>query len=71
VRVENDIEFWDIISTKLQLIQLDTWEKAIQFIKLLLDKKDYAEKYRVKLIENWKIWKDEIKLKCQKLQDSN
>jgi GR25 family glycosyltransferase involved in LPS biosynthesis len=71
VRVENDIEFWDIISTKLQLIHLDTWEKAIKFVKLLLDKKDYAEKYRLKLIENWKIWKDEIKLKCQKLQDSN
>jgi GR25 family glycosyltransferase involved in LPS biosynthesis len=68
VRVENDVDFWDIISTKLQLIQLDTWEKAIKFIKLLLDKKDYAEKYRLKLIENWQIWKDDIKLQCKKLQ---
>jgi GR25 family glycosyltransferase involved in LPS biosynthesis len=68
VRVENDIEFWEVISKKLQLIQLDTWEKAIKFVKLLIDKKDYAEKYRLKLIENWKIWKDEIKLQCQKLQ---
>ena len=68
VRVEDDINFWNIISTKLQIIQLDTWEKAIQFIKLLLDKKDYAEKYRLKLIENWQIWKDDIKLQCKKLQ---
>ena len=68
VRVENDAKFWDVISKKLQLINLDTWDKAIEFIKVLLDKKDFGEKYRLKLIENWKVWKDEIKESCQKLQ---
>ena len=63
------IEFHaDIISKKLQLINLNTWEKAIEFINVLLDKKDFGEKYRLKLIENWKLWKDEIKVVCQKLQ---
>ena len=68
VRMESDTEFWDIISKKLQLINLNTWEKAIEFINVLLDKKDFGEKYRLKLIENWKLWKDEIKVVCQKLQ---
>ena len=68
VRIAADTEFWNLISKKLQLINLNTWEKAIEFINLLLDKKDFAEKYRLKLVENWKVWKDEIKMVCQKLQ---
>lgn len=68
VRIESDNEFWNLISKKLQLINLDTWEKAIEFMNLLLDKKDFAEKYRLKLVENWKVWKDEIKVACQRLQ---
>jgi GR25 family glycosyltransferase involved in LPS biosynthesis len=68
VRIENDAEFWNLISKKLQLINLDTWEKAIEFITFLLDKKDFSEKYRLKLVENWRVWKDDIKATCQKLQ---
>ena len=68
VRVESDTEFWNLISKKLQLINLDSWEKAIEFINLLIDKKTFGEKYRLKLIDNWRLWKDEIKVACQKLQ---
>jgi GR25 family glycosyltransferase involved in LPS biosynthesis len=68
VRVESDTEFWNLISKKLQIINLDTWEKAIEFINLLITKKDFGEKYRLKLIDNWRLWKDEIKVACQKLQ---
>jgi len=68
VRVESDSKFWNLISKKLQLINLDTWEKAIEFISLLINKKDFGEKYRLKLVDNWKVWKDEIKVSCQKLQ---
>jgi hypothetical protein len=68
VRTDSDTEFWNLISKKLQLINLDTWEKAIMFINFLLDKKEFAEKYRLNLVENWKVWKNEIKAMCQKLQ---
>jgi GR25 family glycosyltransferase involved in LPS biosynthesis len=68
VRVESDTEFWNLISKKLQLVNLDTWEKAIEFINLLVNKKDFGEKYRLNLIENWRLWKDEIKVACERLQ---
>ena len=70
VRVENDIDFWNVISTKLELVSIDTWEKAIAFINFLLDKKDHAENYRLKLVNNWRIWKDEIRLMCNNLVTS-
>ena len=70
VRVENDIDFWNVISTKLELISIDTWEKAIAFINFLLDKKDHAENYRLKLVNNWRIWKDDIRLMCNNLVTS-
>ena len=68
VRLPSDAEFWDLISKKLQLINLDTWEKAIEFINVLINKKEFGEKYRLTLVDNWKVWKNEIKLSCQKLQ---
>ena len=67
VRVENDIDFWNKISRKLELISIDTWEKAVAFINFLLEKPDYAEKYRLKLVENWRLWKNEIRMMCNNL----
>ena len=67
VRVENDADFWNVISRKLELVNIDTWEKAVAFINFLLEKPDYAEKYRLKLIENWRLWKDEIRMMCNNL----
>jgi hypothetical protein len=68
VRVENDIDFWNKISTKLGLVNIDTWEKAVAFINFLLEKPDYAEKYRLKLVENWRLWKNEIRMMCNNLE---
>ena len=59
-----DDTFWELISSKLNLIYLDSWEKASEFIKVLLDRPADAEKYRIKLVENWNNWKKEIKIKC-------
>ena len=64
VRCEGDDSFWSLISSKLQLIQLDSWTQAKQFITFLLEHPEQAEKYRVVLHTNWIKWKNEIKQMC-------
>jgi GR25 family glycosyltransferase involved in LPS biosynthesis len=56
--VEPDSIRW--IIEKLCLIKIDTVEKAQYTIQYFLDNPDIAEKYRVGLMEKWKIWKEDI-----------
>lgn len=64
VRIPYDDIFWNILSNKLELINIESWDKARQFIKNLINNPDDAENYRMKISEKWKIWKSEIKAVC-------
>jgi hypothetical protein len=66
VRSEMSDDYWNVIERKLDIMYLPTWDKAVEFMKLLLDKPDFAEKYRLKVIQRWEVWKNEIKMLCQK-----
>jgi len=68
VRIDDDYAFWNVISRKLNLVELTSWEKAAEFIKILCSDKNKAEKYRTDIITNWQIWKNEIKHSIQKLK---
>jgi hypothetical protein len=68
VRTKEDNNFWGLISNKLELNEIDSWEKANEFIKYLLSDSSLAETYRLKLIRNWNSWKDEIKSSIQKIK---
>lgn len=66
VKSEMSDDHWNVIERKLDIMYLPTWDKAVEFMKLLLDKPDFAEKYRLKVIQRWEVWKNEIKMLCQK-----
>ena len=68
VRTEGDDGFWEVISKKLGLVKLSSWENAIEFIKTLLSDTNRAEIYRQELITCWTSWKNEIKSSIQKLK---
>ena len=68
VRNKDDNEFWSLISNKLELNEIDSWEKANDFIKYLSSDSSLAETYRLKLVRNWNSWKDEIKSFIQKIK---
>jgi hypothetical protein len=67
VRTEGDTAFWNILSSKLQLYELDSWDKAVEFIKVFLNNPDVAETYRLSLLERWNNWKQEIQNTCNAL----
>lgn len=67
VRYAGDNEFWNQITKKLKLVNLDSWEKAREFIMFLKDRPEDAEKYRMTILENWLNWKNEIKSACRRL----
>lgn len=64
IRTTDDTEFWSIISSKLQLYELDSWEKAIKLINIFLNNPELAEKYRMSLLERWNIWKKQLQTIC-------
>ena len=68
VRNEGDDKFWEVISKKLGLVELISWENAIKFIKALLSDTNRAEIYRQELITCWNSWKSEIKSSIQQLK---
>jgi len=67
VRNEGDKVFWNKISLKLGLLELENWTQAKDVIQNFLDNPDKGEKYQIKLCEAWAKWKAEIKLSCQAL----
>jgi len=67
VRHEGDELFWNKISSKLGLLELENWTQAKDVIQNFLDNPDKGEKYQMKLSEAWTKWKAEIKLSCQAL----
>jgi GR25 family glycosyltransferase involved in LPS biosynthesis len=68
VRIDGDDTFWNMISRKLDLVELESWEKAAEFIKILCSDINKAEEYRAVIITNWQIWKNEIKSSIQQLK---
>lgn len=68
VRNEGDDNFWEVISKKLGLVKLTSWENAVEFIKTLLSDTNRAEIYRQELITYWTSWKNEIKTIIQHLK---
>jgi hypothetical protein len=67
VRTEGDNEFWNTISSKLQLYELESWDKASVFIQLFLNKPELAEIYRQNILQKWNNWKQEIQYMCKQL----
>jgi GR25 family glycosyltransferase involved in LPS biosynthesis len=67
VRQLGDDAYWLILSSKLELISIETWDKAKNIIQYFLDNPDAAEKYRVKLYTNWIQWKTDIKSVCKNI----
>jgi GR25 family glycosyltransferase involved in LPS biosynthesis len=68
VRNQGDDKFWEVISKKLGLVELTSWENAIKFIKTLLSDTNRAEIYRQEIITCWNSWKSEIKSSIQQLK---
>jgi hypothetical protein len=66
IRSEGDTEFWNFITSKLKLINVESSTKASELITILEKNHQAAEKYRLELINQWQIWKQEIKQKCSK-----
>jgi len=67
VRHEGDELFWNKISSKLGLLELENWTRATEMIQNFLNNPDEGEKYQIKLCEAWIKWKSEIKSACQTL----
>ena len=67
VRQEGDELFWNKISSKLGLLELENWTQATNVIQIFLNNPDEGEKYQIKLCEAWTKWKSEIKSACQAL----
>ena len=67
VRQEGDELFWNKISSKLGLLELENWTQATNVIQIFLNNPDEGEKYQMKLCEAWTKWKSEIKSACQTL----
>jgi hypothetical protein len=67
VRIQGDDEFWKIISKKLELIELTSWESALTFIQTLINNTTKAEEYRTLIVTNWQLWKNQIKSICHNL----
>jgi GR25 family glycosyltransferase involved in LPS biosynthesis len=67
VRTDGDTDFWNLISKKLNLIEIVSWNDAIKLIKQLLNEPETAEQYRLKLYKSWNNWKKIIKIDCYKL----
>ena len=49
------------------LVELVSWDDTVKFIQKLLTEPDEAEKYRLKLVQNWLLWKNYIKEVCKSL----
>lgn len=69
VRIKGDELFWNYIKEKLDLIEIKSWYKAKELIDIFLKNTLDAEKYRLKIINNWKNWKNEIQNNCQKIMN--
>lgn len=67
VRIPDDSKFWKLISSKLNLYELDTWDKAKEIIIIFLNNPELAEKYRQNILTKWNQWKLEIKSICTTL----
>ena len=67
VRQEGDELFWNKISSKLGLLELENWTQVTNVIQIFLNNPDEGEKYQIKLCEAWTKWKSEIKSACQAL----
>jgi GR25 family glycosyltransferase involved in LPS biosynthesis len=65
IRSEGDTEFWNFVSSKIKLVNLDSINKVTELINILLNNPQAAEKYRLELNQQWYLWKEEIKQKCR------
>ena len=61
VRNEGDGLFWSFISSKMSLLNIESWEKANDIIRYFLDNPQKAEIYKQKLTTDWNHWKSELK----------
>jgi GR25 family glycosyltransferase involved in LPS biosynthesis len=66
IRSEGDTDFWNFITSKIKLINFNSWDKVTEFITILLNNPGAAEKYRLELIHQWYLWKEEIRQTCSK-----
>jgi GR25 family glycosyltransferase involved in LPS biosynthesis len=64
VRQEGDDAYWQLLSSKLGLLELETWKSATMVIETFLNYPDEGEKYRTKIYDAWQRWKSEIKASC-------
>lgn len=62
VRMDGDNDFWDWISSKIKLLNINNWVTAKNAINYFINNPDKAEQYRLGLINNWNDWKNNIKL---------
>ena len=64
VRQLGDDAYWALHSSKLGLLELETWKAATMVIQTFLNYPDEGEKYRIKIYDAWQRWKSEIKSSC-------
>ena len=60
VREPNDEGFFQMISSNLPMIALNTWEEARGFMITLLQKQEMLADYRLKLLTAWVVWKKKL-----------
>jgi len=60
VREPNDEGFFQMISSNLPILSLNTWEEARGFMITLLQKQEMLADYRLKLLTAWIVWKKKL-----------
>jgi hypothetical protein len=60
VRINGDNLFWKMIHDKLGLIELSSWDDAVECMRELMEYPEEAERYRVGIWSRWMRWKQEI-----------
>jgi len=61
VREEGDETWFQMISSKLHIMNLPTWGHAGGLIQHLMNNKEVLDKYRVTVLVQWQRWKDELR----------
>ncbi len=67
VRINGDDLFWKMIHEKLGLIELNSWDDAVECMRELIAYPDEAEKYRLGIWSRWMRWKQEISREISKM----
>ena len=61
VREEGDDKWYEMMQSRLPMINMTSWIQAYAIMKHLLENRDSLDKYRIALLSKWSEWKHELK----------